>query len=211
MENVNFHPSMFTNSDGQLVKNDRSLSKLVEERATKLNNDTTPKEIIGGYHLTPKSGESKRSFNPIKNVVTDSLLSQMFFSDKNMQNIQNILRFLVHKHANVVIDNQSSEELLIIMRSVYLEYSSHPEVIDHRSPIDRVQKILPKYTNEVARLNEIVVNQIVPRILSQLQQYMDYIRDATEQPYIMERPTNDSVAGKKEYRSITGVLLGTEL
>ena len=210
MDSVNFHPSIFTNSDGQLVKNDRTLTKLVEDRATRIGDDTTVENIIGGYHLTPKSA-TKQSFNPIKNVVTETLLSQMFFSSKNMQNIQNILRFLVHKHANVVIDNQSPEELLIIMRSVYLEYSSHPEVIDANSPSAQVQKAFPKYTNEVARLNEIVVNQIVPKILSQLQQYLDYIRDATEQPYIMDRPTNDSVAGKKEYRSITGVLLGTDL
>jgi hypothetical protein len=210
MENVNFHPSIFTNTDGQLVKGDRTLTKLVEERATRLDQNNAPKDVIGGYHLTPKN-IPKRSLNPIKNVVTESLLSQMFFSDKNMQSIQNILRLLMYKHASVVIDNQSPEELLIIMRSVYLEYSSHPEVIDQKSPMDRVQRVLPKYTNEVARLNEIVVNQIVPKVLSQLQQYMDYIRDATEQPYIMDRPTNDSVAGKKEYRSITGVLLGTEL
>ena len=212
MDGVNFHPSIFTNKDGQLVKNNRTLTKLVEERATRIGNDTdfNVKDIIGGYRMTPNNAP-KPSFNPIKNVVTETLLSQMFFSSKNMQNIQNILRFLVHKHANVVIDNQSPEELLIIMRSVYLEYSSHPEVIDSNSPTELLQKALPKYTNEVARLNEIVVNQIVPRLLSQLQQYMDYIRDATQQPYIMDRPTNDSVAGQKEYRSITGVLLGTDL
>lgn len=209
MEGVNFHPSIFTNSDGQLNKNDRTLNQLVEERASKVNPNETPNGIIGGYHLTPNDNKSET--NPIKNLVAETLLSQMFFSAQNIQSIQNIIRFLVHKHSNVVIDNQSREELLIIMRSVYLEYSSHPPIIDSNSSDEEKRKLGPKYTAEVGRLNEITVNQIIPRILSGLQQYLDYIRDASEPQKIMERPTNDSVAGKKEYRSITGVLLGTEL
>lgn len=209
MEGVNFHPSIFTDNDGQLNKNERTLNQLVEERSSRVDPNEVPKGIVGGYHLTPNDNRS--ASNPIKNLVAETLLSQMFFSEQNIQSIQNIIRFLVHKHSNVVIDNQSRQELLIIMRSVYLEYSSHPPIIDSNSPVEEKLKLTPKYTAEVGRLNEITVNQIVPRILSGLQQYLDYIRDASEPQRIMERPTNDSVAGKKEYRSITGVLLGTEL
>lgn len=213
MEGVNFHPSIFTNSDGQQTKNDRTLNVLVEERASRVNPNEVPKGIIGGYHLTPQTnGQTEgESTNPIKNLVAETLLSKMYFSAQNIQSIQNIVRFLVHKHSNVVIDNQSREELLVIMRSVYLEYSSHPPIIDESSSTEAKLKHGPKYTNEVSRLNEIVVNTIVPKILSGLQQYLDYIRDASEPQRVMERPKNDSVAGKKEYRSITGVLLGTEL
>jgi len=64
---------------------------------------------------------------------------------------------------------------------------------------------------EVSRLNAIVINQVVPNIVSQLQQYIDYLKDASEQPYYMDKPKNVSIKGQKQYRSITQVLSGGDL
>jgi hypothetical protein len=69
-------------------------------------------------------------------------------------------------------------------------------------------ELIIKYKNEVARLNEIVINAIVPKIISQIQQYLDYLRDASQQPYQMDQPKNESVIGQKQYRSTTQVLFG---
>lgn len=52
------------------------------------------------------------------------------------------------------------------------------------------------------------MNETVPLIASQLQQYTDYLKDASTQPVQMNLPVNDSIKGQKNYRSTTDVLLG---
>jgi tetrahydromethanopterin S-methyltransferase subunit H len=97
------------------------------------------------------------------------------------------------------------------MRALFLEYSLHPKLITEEMSDKERSELLKKYTIEVERLNMIVINQVVPKIISQIQQYVDYLRDASEQPYYMDKPQNDSVKGQKQYRSTTQVLIGGEL
>lgn len=146
-----------------------------------------------------------------KALYGETLLTLLFFSDENIANIQKLIRMLVFKHTEQVIDNQSETELLIVMRSVFLEYSAHPELIDESMPQKQKKLLYKKYTREVARLNEIVVNMTVPDVVSQVRQYFDYLRDASQQPYQIATPQNDSVAGARQYRSVTQVLLGGNL
>jgi tetrahydromethanopterin S-methyltransferase subunit H len=97
------------------------------------------------------------------------------------------------------------------MRALFLEYSLHPKLITDKMSEQESAELLKKYTTEVSRLNTIVVNQVVPKIISQIQQYVDYLRDASTQPYYMDKPKNDSVKGQKQYRSTTQVLTGGDL
>jgi hypothetical protein len=97
------------------------------------------------------------------------------------------------------------------MRSIFLEYSAHPPLLDAKMTDEQKSEILRKYKNEVTRLNDIVVNTIVPKVISQLQQYFDYLRDSTQQPYRMDTPQNSSISGERQYRSITQVLMGGDL
>jgi hypothetical protein len=146
-----------------------------------------------------------------KNLYGETLLTSLFFSKLNILNIQNVIKFNVHKETNYIIDKQSMNELMIIMRAVFLEYSRHPKLITPDMPQDEKDVLLMKYKMEVSRLNTIVINQVVPSIISQLQQYVDYLKDASEQPYYMDKPENVSVKGQKQYRSITQVLTGGNL
>jgi len=143
-----------------------------------------------------------------KNLYGETLLTFLFFSKHNIENIQNVVKFIVYREMGYVIDNQSTTELLIIMRAIFLEYSFHPKLITENMSQEERQSLLKKYTQEVYRLNTILINQIVPKIVSQIQQYVDYLRDASQQPYQMNTPKNDSVQGQKEYRSTTQVFLG---
>ena len=97
------------------------------------------------------------------------------------------------------------------MRSVFLEYSAHPPLIENDMTTQQKQQILPLYTKEVSRLNEIVLNDVVPRIESQMSQYINYLRDISELPKPIERSTNSSIKGQKQYRSVTQVLTGSQL
>ena len=98
------------------------------------------------------------------------------------------------------------------MRSIYLEYSAHPPLIkDDMDPILK-EKLTKMYTAEVSRLNQIVIDYVYPNVISGLQQYIVYLKDASTVPYRDQQPvSSDNVKGQKQYRSITQVLLGTDL
>ena len=109
------------------------------------------------------------------------------------------------------IDEQSKTDLLIIMRSIYLEYLNQPpeylETMDYKTK----KIVLQQTKDEINRLNNIVVNEVVPKIISELQQYLDYLRDASK-PYsgdILDiKPESISIKGQKNYRSATSVYFG---
>jgi hypothetical protein len=201
-----FHPSNFETPNGDLPYNQRIL---FDQDANKEKLIGTP----GAYKITidDKNISKNNTKQVFKNQYSDTLLTQMFFSRTNVENIQQLLRLFIYKKTNIIIDKQSYNELLTIMRSIFLEYSSHPPIIESNMSDSEKSTILPLYTKEVSRLNEIVVNDVVPRVQSQLIQYINYIKDISELPKPIERSTNVSNSGKKQYRSVTQVLTGGQL
>jgi hypothetical protein len=206
-----FHQKIFETPNADLPIEDRTLMSIRTQRAQRLTNDKVENLVSpGSFNLTPDdkrvSGSNTRAL--FKNLYGETPLTFAFFSNKNIQNIQDLIKFVVHRETGYVIDNQSVNELMIIMRSIFLEYSLHPKLIDEKMTSQEKSELIIKYKNEVSRLNQIVINAIVPKIISQIQQYLDYLRDASEQPYQMDKPKNESITGQKEYRSTTQVLFG---
>ena len=146
-----------------------------------------------------------------KNLYGETLLTFLFFSSENIENIQKLIRMLVYKETKQVVDNQSNTELLVIMRSVFLAYSEHPKLIDETMSQEEKDHLITLYTDEVHRLNQLIIDTCVPIVVSQLQQYLVYLYDASTPLKIMEKPLSTSVSGTKNYRSQTQVLLGGEL
>jgi hypothetical protein len=209
-----FHPSMFETTEMDVPDDKRTLQLISKERGQRLTSkDLNKLESPGTYDFTiddkTVSGSNTRFL--FKNLYGETPLTFLFFSSKNIENLQNMLKYVVHRETGYIIDNQSNNELMIIMRSIFLEYSLHPKLIDDNMSENEKNDLLQKYKNEVARLNTIVINAIVPKVVSQIQQYLDYLRDANEQPYQMDQPKNENVKGEKQYRSITQVLIGGEL
>lgn len=207
-----FHPQLYETNTG-FPEDKRTLMTITEERGQRLSSDKLENlKSPGRFKLTPDdtsiSGSNTRFM--FKNLYSETPLTFLFFSNKNIDNVQNLLKMIVHRETGYIIDNQSVNELMIIMRSIFLEYSLHPPLIDEKMSDKQRSDLLIKYTNEVFRLNQIVVNEIVPKVISQIQQYVDYLRDASQQPYQMDKPKNESVKGQKQYRSITQVLAGGE-
>jgi len=58
-------------------------------------------------------------------IQETSVLNQLFFSKKNIEIIQNMIRYNVYEKSEkkYVIDKQSDIELEIVMRSIYLQHS----------------------------------------------------------------------------------------
>ena len=104
--------------------------------------------------------------NPTEGLWTDTDLSQVFFSQENIQIIQNGIRAGVYHKSNrqYTIGPQDCDSLKIIMRSVYLQHAANqPNNI----------------TQQVYELNKIVLNYCIQQVYSEAQGYMKYLDDAS--------------------------------
>jgi hypothetical protein len=104
-----------------------------------------------------------------------NVLSNLFFSAENIQIIQNGLRAGVYKVSNeqYVIPPQNIDNLKIIMRSTYLQYAEHYP--------DRI-------TEQIERLNQIVLDYCVPNVYNECIAYVKYTQDQSTLVMPFERP-----------------------
>jgi hypothetical protein len=104
--------------------------------------------------------------NPTEGLWTDTQLSQTFFSQQNIQIIQNGIRAGVYHKSNgqYTIGSQDCDSLKIVMRSVYLQHAANqPNNI----------------TQQIVELNKIVLNYCIQQVYGEAQGYMKYIDDAS--------------------------------
>lgn len=124
--------------------------------------------------------------------VECNLLNQLFLSTENIENVQQRIRYEVYKASNGehIIGRQSDVELVLIMRSIYLTYG----------------KNLPTHIKEqIKELNDLVLLEVVPRILSAIQGDLRYLYDASVQPMPLALPQNMSNKGTKTLPSVTSI------
>lgn len=205
---INIHPSEFQTSRPDLIGND-SIVKQVQSNP--LINRTLDSLVSPGAHHLNGDSDELSEFNQkaaFKGLYGDTLLTDLFFSRINITNIQKLLRYVVHKEMNYVIDDQSEKELLTIMRSIFLTYSEHPLYITPDLDPETVAKLKKQYTDECHRLNKLVVNETVPIIASALQQYVNYLDTSSRPLAQIDRPVDVSIAGTRQLRSVSQVLSG---
>lgn len=126
----------------------------------------------------------------IKGIRGRTPVSELFFSERNFEAIQHGIRYGVYaktcgKH---VIGNQSTEQLIIIMRSIFLQHTRN-------LPYNIVE--------QVRELNSHVLDYAVDTIVKELDMYEAYTRDASQLPVPMERSVNVSSKGDRsiEFKS----------
>jgi hypothetical protein len=215
--NPNVHKSIFEKDSINVQSNtqyNRTLLSVREERDQVLTgNDISKLTSPGKYNLTENDSElsGSNTSHLFKNLYGETLLTFLFFSKDNINNLQNLIKYLVFKNINQVISNQSDTELMIVMRSMFLSFSEHPALIDDTMPQAQKIALMKQYTLEVDRLNQLVLNDVVPRIVSGVQQYVDYLHDASSPRTLMEKPKSDSRAGTRQLRSVTSILTGSVL
>lgn len=109
-------------------------------------------------------------------------LSDAFFSAKNIQIIQNGIRAGVYKMSNgqYIIGEQNPNELKVIMRSVFLQYSKN---------------LSNNITQQIASLNNLVLDYAVGQVYGEAVGYMKYKYDTSHMYEPISRPvmskTND--------------------
>ena len=119
--------------------------------------------------------DNRTMFDNLKFVQQNTVLSNLFFSLKNVQIIQNALRAGVYNYSNkkYIIDEQHPDSLNIIMRAIYLQNSVNMP--------DNV-------TEQITKLNNIVIQYCVPRIFGEVQGYVKYKEDASTLAVPLDKP-----------------------
>ena len=113
----------------------------------------------------------------------DTPMSLAFFSDRNMQIIQNGIRAGVYNQSGGKYDigPQDCDNLKIIMRAIYLE-----------SAMNQPTNI----TEQIESLNGLVCNWCIPRLISEARAYINYKRDVSNMYTLIPPPTLSTMKGK---------------
>jgi len=104
--------------------------------------------------------------NPTEGLWDETPLSQAFFSQQNIQMLQNGIRAGVYNRSNgqYVIGPQDCDSLKIIMRSVFLQQSANQP---------------GNYKEQITQLNQIVLDYCIQQVYSEAQGYMKYVSDVS--------------------------------
>ncbi len=127
----------------------------------------------------------------LKGIQSQSALSKLFFSDKNFKRVQNKIRKEIFNRTfgqfRVDVD-QDMKDLFILMRGVYMENA----------------RFLPgQIVRQVKRLNEKVVEESIPGIITNLRQHYGYLKEINKPLTPIPRPLNVNNAGRRSLPSIT--------
>ena len=133
----------------------------------------------------------------IKTTLERSPLSDFFFGSRNLNHLQQLLIKLVHEKSNGVyqIGRQNDTELLIIMRSIFLQYAKN-------LPYD-VQSL----EQQICELNRQVILYALPKLMSNIQQYLSYVRDHGSNIRPLDRGEHISSAGTRVNRGFDSVFI----
>jgi hypothetical protein len=104
--------------------------------------------------------------NATEGLWTSSSLSQAFFSQENIQILQNGIRAGIYKISNgqYVIGDQDCDSLKIIMRSVFLQYAANQPT---------------NFQQQISALNKIVLDYCIQQVYGEAQGYMKYVSDVS--------------------------------
>lgn len=190
MNNMNFH---LQNQMRNTVKNFEGF-----EGCGSRNSDSTHGsgngivDIMGvspekSFPLYYEKSNNENASRSLGNIHGTNPLNTTFFSPENVEVLQQSVRKGVYDRSNGrhVIGKQSEIELKIIMRSVYLQYAKN---------------ISTNIAQQINVLNRLVINICVPKILTNIEQYIGYKRDISGLPKPLPRAQSVSSAGTKSTR-----------
>lgn len=153
-------------------------------------NLNTPVKSAGGFLTDPNaqgfgyqsSVQSNQAKAVLKGNWEANAVSTAYFSPENIANVQNAIKSAVYKKGGYDIDDQSVDELQIIMRSLYLQYGKN------------MSNNIP---GQIAELNKLVIDFAVPAIVSEIEMHIHYQNDISKLPEPMVHPQYLSSAGSR--------------
>ncbi|MCJ7636415.1 MAG: hypothetical protein MUO21_02905 [Nitrososphaeraceae archaeon] len=147
----------------------------------------TPFLFLQAHH----KNYSNVAVTALKGIQTESELSKLFFSDENFKRIQKSIKkaVFVRTGGQFKLDvDQEQRDVFIAMRAVYMEHA----------------RFLPgQIVRQVKRLNQKVISEILPGIITEIRQYYGYLKEINKPLDPIPRPLNMSNAGRRTLPSIT--------
>ena len=130
------------------------------------------------------------SQNSLTGLQVETTISRAFFSPKNVDRLQRQIIAEVFRRTNgeYLIEKQNEQDLQIVMRSMYLQHARN------------VPNDIP---GQIQELNNLVTDDSVPGIISQVNAYFGYLERAFAPRKILDRPENVSSAGTRTLPSVT--------
>lgn len=128
--------------------------------------------------------QNKDKFNKLTGTFCKSKLSNLYFSQVNVDFIQDQIIERIYKKSKGkhVISKQSEDELIIVMRSIYLQYGKNAE---------------SNLQQQINSLNERVLDYCVDNVMMNIEQHYAYLKDLTKEQEIMEKPQYVHIKGEK--------------
>ena len=144
--------------------------------------DLSPNENGTPFFVQDKIQKNEKTnySNAMQGLMENSLLSITFFSYNNIERIQGELRSRIYELTDrqYKIDSQDTDQLKIIMRSVFLQYSSN-----NNDNID----------GQIQQLNNKVLDYAVPQVHNELISYLKYKKDISSPPTLMQLPQSIAI------------------
>lgn len=201
--NVNLHPSFFQvdlpiqpearTVDSMFFKRSQAVREILSDTNTKVNQ----------YELYKEDYQTNSyAKDVLKGMFTNELVYSVYFSDKNILNILKALKYTIYKLSGhkIDIEAQQKAELVGAMRAMLITY---PATNPYSCKPDDIEK-------QINQWNGLVITELTPHIISNIEQYYGYLKDAGTQPIPLRHPQNLSTAGTKTLRSTTDVLFGDD-
>ena len=149
-------------------------------------NLNTP-DIKHKFNMFDKIPVKSNTFNDaMTGNIYDTQLSNLFFSEQNVQIIQNGIRAEVYKQSNnkYIISHQNNEVLHTIMRSIFLQNSKNqPDNI----------------TQQIQDLNTMVILDCTPRIMGEADGFIKFKEDVSTLPVPLDKPIYDNPTNHIEF------------
>ncbi len=159
-----------------------------------MSNNFTLQDMPTAFFCDNKRSTGLRN-EMIKNQVRineceQGLLENTFFSDENMDLINKQIILSVYKESNneYKIGPQSKQSLIIVMRYIFIEHAKH-------LPFDIPQQI--------KELNCKVVSSILPNVLTNISQRIDYLKFIGSPRELLDLPTSANNKNNKSLPSVT--------
>jgi len=133
----------------------------------------------------PKQTETNFASDMLRGNWTHTALSDAFFTRKNVEIIQAQIQKEVYRISGPkkwVIDPQDVDEIKMIMRAMYLQYSKNNTF---------------NIQGQINELIDLIVKWAVPRIMSEIEQYNYYLNDISHLPVPLQQPMSLSSAGTR--------------
>lgn len=150
----------------------------------------TPAEAIStgavplpGFSFRTETAASEAE-DAIRGNMMATPLNQAYFSPANVQIVQNKIRREVYDRSSgeFLIDPQSADELMIVMRAMYLQYGKNQPT---------------NIMGQIEELNQIVADWCVPKILAECSMHRTYLHDIQNLPVPISHPVMMSTTGTK--------------